>query len=450
MQPPRVEWNTSAPGQFLTIAGSSSKEIHSVERRGISLIEVLVILAIIGILLALILPAVMHAREAARRAQCVSHLRQLAVAASNFENVHQRLPNSGTFGVSFAGSTGWLIDYFQPKRSWVVDLLPFIDRRELHDAWTFEDPNPADALLVDHPNWNVASPATCATDTVDGVAGSAISGSAIDPQNRDNAALSRSSIPLLVCPGDTTSVGRRGGLSYVCNSSCGEFDGTFVNTNYSNNWSCTQTDWDGDGVTCAVTALNDPHDARIARMTGLFWAGSAGPRPARDDVRVTFASLLDGLSSTVMFTENTNAGFVAGGDPTGAHGDFTWAFPWTVATGFTITTVDICPNGQFGVCNDPQTDLAYQSAKAPAAIGRINRDAGANEGRAPFPSSHHGGIVNVVFCDGSARPVSADIDGAVYCKLLSPQGSWLPTGFQISASRTDEGLWQGPVGGSDF
>jgi hypothetical protein len=236
----------------------------------------------------------------------------------------------------------------------------------------------------------------------------------------------------------------------VCNSGCGEFDGTFVNTNCSNNWSCTQTDWDGDGVLCAVTPLTDPDDARIARMMGLFWAGSAASLPAVDDARTKFASIADGTSSTIMFTENTNAGFAVSADPAGVHGDYTWAMPWTLATGFVITTVDICPNGQFSVCNDPQTDLSYQSANAPVAIGRINRDVGANEGLAPFPSSGHGGIVHVTFCDGRTRSISAAIDGGVYCKLLSPQGSWLPRGTQMSASRTDAGLWQGPLSDGDF
>jgi prepilin-type N-terminal cleavage/methylation domain-containing protein len=419
-------------------------------RSGFTLLELLVVIVIIGILLALILPAIMHARAAARRTQCTSNLHQLAIAAANFESVHQRLPNSGTFGVTTASNGTRVIDYFQPKRSWVVDLLPYMDCKNLHDGWTFTDPNPADALLVDHPNWNVASPATCATDSVDGIAGVAISASEIDPRQRDNAATSHQYIPLLVCPDEPTSLSQGGGLSYVCNSGYGEFDGTFADTNCSNNWSCTQIDWDGDGLNCAVTALTDPDDAQIARMTGLFWAGSEGAPRAVDDVRIKLASVIDGYSSTIMFTENTNAGFARSGDPAGSHGDYTWAMPWTLATGFVVTTVDICPNGQFGVCNDPRQDLAYQSANAPAAVGRINRDAGRNEGRAPFPSSYHHGVVIVAFCDGSTRSLSAAIDGSVYCRLLSPQGSLLPTGSQFNSARTDEGLWQGPVSDNDF
>src|SRR5262249_30070465 len=159
------------------------------------------------------------------------------------------------------------------------------------------------------------------------------------------------------------------------------------------------------------------------RRMGLFWAGSAAMN-TREDVRVTFLSIIDGTSSTVMFTENINAGFAPRGDPTGTEGDFTWAFPWTLATGFSISTDDICPNGQFRVCNHPPQDLVYESANASAAIGRINRLVASNKGRAPFPSAHHGAVINIAFCDGSTRAIQANIDGLVYCKLVSPQGCY--------------------------
>ena len=78
--------------------------------RGMTLIEVVVALAIIGVLLALLLPAVQHSRESARAMSCQSRLRQIGLALHSYEATNSVYP-PGIFGFS---STSNRIDYFSP------------------------------------------------------------------------------------------------------------------------------------------------------------------------------------------------------------------------------------------------------------------------------------------------------------------------------------------------
>src|SRR5438552_2816387 len=67
-------------------------------RSGFTIIELLAMIAIIGVLLALLLPAVQQARQSARRIQCKSNLKQLMLGMQNYETSHSIFPTNYGFG----------------------------------------------------------------------------------------------------------------------------------------------------------------------------------------------------------------------------------------------------------------------------------------------------------------------------------------------------------------
>jgi len=97
-------------------------------RRAFTLIEILVVIAIIGVLIALLLPAIQKVREAAARMQCANNMKQLGIAMHNYHLTYKESPAASYSAGSFGPSA-------------VVYLLPFVEQQAIH--MLFDPSNPS-------------------------------------------------------------------------------------------------------------------------------------------------------------------------------------------------------------------------------------------------------------------------------------------------------------------
>ncbi|HEY6563584.1 MAG TPA: DUF1559 domain-containing protein, partial [Pirellulaceae bacterium] len=98
--------------------------------RGFTLVELLVVIAIIGVLVALLLPAVQAAREAARRTQCLNHLRQIGLATLLHEDANKFYPTGG-WSKEYVGDPNRGYGKRQPG-SWFYSVFPFLEEAAVH------------------------------------------------------------------------------------------------------------------------------------------------------------------------------------------------------------------------------------------------------------------------------------------------------------------------------
>jgi prepilin-type N-terminal cleavage/methylation domain-containing protein/prepilin-type processing-associated H-X9-DG protein len=103
-------------------------------RSAFTLIELLVVIAIIAVLIALLLPAVQAAREAARRAQCTNNLKQLGLAAANYESTNGCFPGDSYTGTLFNPPS---VAGHPEGFSAFVRMLPFFEQSPMYNAANF-------------------------------------------------------------------------------------------------------------------------------------------------------------------------------------------------------------------------------------------------------------------------------------------------------------------------
>ena len=106
---------------------------------GFTFVELLVVITIIGILIALLLPAVQAVREAARQLQCKNNLKQVALATLDFEHATGRFPPSG-WGFHWAPDPDRGNDVDQPG-GWFYNLLPHLEQLPLSQLGADQQPN---------------------------------------------------------------------------------------------------------------------------------------------------------------------------------------------------------------------------------------------------------------------------------------------------------------------
>lgn len=360
---------------------------HTFGRRGLTLLELLVAISIVGILAALLLPAIQRIRLLAQRIQCGNNMRQMGIAAHDYTSVYGRLPVGCTMPYatpanppSIADASGipppeLLYDLTltdSPARrnsdpirypfgpNWAVYLLPLLDQEPLYNSARVGD------YMIGYLNDNAAQ--------------------------RDywQNAVKDKVVPTYLCPADVGNKVPFGGYTHK--------PGPWARGNYAAN----------AGPGWWQMSLNGRCYTEAFGRTGPVMGINYGAVPH---------NIPDGTSSTVMFTE-VRVG-IGSKDPRGV-----WAMGYPGASITAANAIGDCPvpNDRNETSDDVQgcPDFYY------SGIGTRDR-IGCNTGFANlgWPSwqaqarSQHPGGINVCLADGSVCFIRDTIDQSVWFSLIS-------------------------------
>jgi prepilin-type N-terminal cleavage/methylation domain-containing protein len=272
--------------------------------RAFTLVELLVVIAVIGILVGLLLPAVQSAREAARRLQCSNNLKQIGLAIHNFHDTYRRLPpgylgpkpvtGTPTYNDQHIGSNLYILPYLEAQTAY--DLVAI--NKRVDKFYDPADPNvPADVI----PFWS--------------------------DQRTWNAAHVR--IAGFHCPSTNPYMNSVGTIVVIHPNNDFLSWGTFPASGSGS--SLGRTNYLGVGGWFGVA----DHTATARRYVGAF----------SNRTKNRFADMTDGTSSTMLFGET-----VGGGNSTTLVGHMAYAHAW-IGTGAMPTGYGIKKVGKFGEFN---------------------------------------------------------------------------------------------------
>jgi prepilin-type N-terminal cleavage/methylation domain-containing protein/prepilin-type processing-associated H-X9-DG protein len=366
--------------------------------RGFTLIELLVVIAIIAVLIGLLLPAVQSAREAARRTQCINNLKQLALAAVQYEAANGSFPMAffvqlcDPAAPSCVGGPPSVAPGYGP----MVALLSYYEQGALFNSY------------------NAAIEAFCDTNsTIDGTG-----------------------VATLWCPSDGSIAGYR--ATYAPGEISNNLPHPMCYSNYRGCWGY----WTGNptGNMDPPGSADTPHRiAALQQFNGIFVTngfGTAGAMalPSRRGVTrapARLAAVTDGTSNTAMFSEIAH-GLLSRTDytPHGSFEDWNW---WTSGNlGDTCYTHYWPINPQKRIRNNTSIDVAGAFVNA--------------------ASSFHPGGINVALVDGSVRFIKESIDTWAFDSATGmPLGVTRDQSVWVPARGTKIGVWQalGSIGGSE-
>ena len=358
-------------------------------RRAFTLIELLVVIAIIAVLIGLLLPAVQKVREAANRAKCQNNLKQLALAALNYESANAGLPHNGItknnsqfpfipWGSGYTAMKGDL-GATQGRCSGLVPLLPYVERNDILPIYTFgldwSDPSNANALVVTFKLFRCPSSRT--------------QDSPIGPYATNYISGGNNSFAPPNGSGATTNV--LGGKVYPTSNT-------------------TATGWSADY--CPATQVKTTKDGSgaengfvnpLVSAGGTQFAGIGSKGAMRQNSNTKMTDLADGTSQTVLYSE------AAGRNMQCYTGGQCIPFDITKNTGMIWADAD---NRITVTGSSPDGKSAFGSGPCVMNCNNLQGDI----------YSFHPTMANVAFADGSVRVMKESVSISTLAALVTRGG----------------------------